>query len=151
MNPEKIRQFEQESPMRMVSRLNRLHQTSLAGRLSAIGIARGSLPFVIEVLCNEGIIQEDISRNLSIDRAATARALQQLEEEGFVVREEDPKDRRRKRVRATEKARGLSDDVVAILEKHREILFAGFDGREQALFLSMLGRMTENMLRVTAP
>ena len=108
MDPEKIRQFEPASPMRRMSRLNRLHQNNLAGRLAAVGIARGSLLFVLEVLCNEGIIQEDIPRSLSIDRAATARALQQLEEGGLVAREEGPEDRRRKRVRATDKSRGLS-------------------------------------------
>lgn len=151
MDPEKIRQFEQASPMRMTSRLNRLHQNNLAGRLAAVGIARGSLPFVLEVLCNEGVIQEDISRSLSIDRAATARALLQLEEGGFVVREEDPEDRRRKRVRATDKTRRLSRSILSILEKQREILFAGFDDRERAQLLDMLERMTENMLKAAAP
>lgn len=151
MDPEKIRQFEQASPMRMMSRLNRLHQNNLAGRLAAVGIARGSLPFVLEVLCNEGVIQEDISRSLSIDRAATARALLQLEEGGFVVREEDPEDRRRKRVRTTDKTRRLSRSILSILEKQREILFAGFDDRERAQLLDMLGRMTENMLEAAAP
>lgn len=151
MDPEKIRQFEQASPMRMMSRLNRLHQNNLAGRLAAVGIARGSLPFVLEVLCNEGVIQEDISRSLSIDRAATARALLQLEEGGFVVREEDPEDRRRKRVRTTDKTRRLSRSILSILEKQREILFAGFDDREREQLLDMLGRMTENMLEAAAP
>jgi DNA-binding MarR family transcriptional regulator len=151
VDPEKIRQFEQASPMRMTSRLNRLHQNNLAGRLAAVGIARGSLPFVLEVLCNEGVIQEDISRSLSIDRAATARALLQLEEGGFVVREEDPEDRRRKRVRATDKTRRLSRSILSILEKQREILFAGFDDRERAQLLDMLERMTENMLKAAAP
>ena len=151
MDPEKIRQFEQGSPMRMMSRLNRLHQNNLAGRLAAVGIARGSLLFVMEALCNEGVIQEDISRSLSIDRAATARALQQLEEGGLVVREEDPEDRRRKRVRPTDKAHALSGPIVAILEKQQEILFAGFDEKERALFRDMLGRMTENMLKDSTP
>lgn len=151
MDPEKIRQFEQASPMRMMSRLNRLHQNNLAGRLAAVGIARGSLPFVLEVLCNEGVIQEGISRSLSIDRAATARALLQLEEGGFVVREEDPEDRRRKRVRTTDKTRRLSRSILSILEKQREILFAGFDDREREQLLDMLGRMTENMLEAAAP
>ena len=150
MDPETIRQFEQSSPMRLISRLNRLHQNKLAGRLAAVGIARGNLPFVLEVLFNEGIIQEDISRSLSIDRAATARALQQLEVDGLVVREEDPEDRRRKRVRATDKARRVSTPILTILERQRDILFAGFDDRERALFLEMLNRMTENMLKATA-
>lgn len=139
-----------KSPIRMVSRLNRLNFNFLSGPLADIGIARGTFPFLMEVLNCEGIIQEDISNSLSIDSAATARALQQLEVSGFVERQEDPEDRRRKRVFATDKARGVHDDIAAILGKQMEILFSGFEEHERAQFLNMLDRTIKNMLAPTA-
>ena len=150
MDLDNIKQFEQGSPTRLVSQLNRLNQNFLAGPISAVGIARGTLPFVMEVLCREGIFQEELSRLLSIDRAATARALLQLENDGFVERREDPKDRRRKRVYATDKMRDLRDDIMNILTHQREVLFQGFGEQERALFLNMLERMIDNMLAPTA-
>jgi len=151
MREDDIRRFEQGSPIRMVSQLHRLNLNSISAPLAMLGIARGTLPFVMEVLCREGVIQEDISKSLSIDRAATARALQQLETEGFVRREEDPADRRRKRVYATDKLHGLHDEIMAILSTQKESLFSGFDGYERALFLSMLERTIDNLLAATGP
>jgi len=149
MNYKSIERFEQESPLRLVSKLNRMTLNSIVGPLADIGIARGLLPFLMEVLRREGAIQEDITRALVIDRAATARALQQLEEAGFVRREEDPEDRRRKRVYATDKARDLREDVMAILRRQKAVLFTGFDEEEQAQFLAMLNRMIGNIFAAT--
>jgi len=146
MDHDTIAQFERTSPLRLLAILNRLNQNSLTGSLAAIGMARGNLPFVMEVLSGEGVIQEDISRSLAIDRAATARALQQLETEGFVERVEDPRDRRQKRVYATERTWAMSADILDILKGRTDLLFSGFDEQEQAQFLSMLDRMIRNML-----
>lgn len=150
MDRDNVKRFEQGSPMRLVSKLNRLNQSSLAGPLAEIGIARGSLPIIMEVLCNEGIIQDDISKSLSLDRAATARTLRHLEENGFVRRTEDPDDRRCKRVHTTGMARDLRGAIVSVLQDQREIFFSGFDERERAQFLHMLERVIENMLAAQA-
>lgn len=149
MHYEDIARIEEGSPLRLLSRLNRMNQNALAGPLAGIGIARGTLPFVMEALCREGVNQEEISRSLTIDRAATARALQQLEKDGLVERVEDSRDRRQKRVYATDRSRELSADILAILNRQRETLFAGFDDEERAQFLAMLERMVGNMTSST--
>jgi len=146
MHEESIRRFEQKSPLRLVSKLSRLNMNSLAGPIAGIGIARGTLPFIMEVLCAEGIFQEEISRRLGIDRAATARALSQLEAAGLVERFEDREDKRLKRVFPTAKARELSADLMGILGRQRQALFSGFSEQEQAAFLGMLHRMIDNLL-----
>ena len=145
MVQEKIEEFEQGSPMRKVSMLNRLNLNSLYGPLSEIGITRGTLPFLMEVLCAQGSIQEDISNELAIDKAATARAMRNLEESGFVERRGDPGDRRRKRVYATSKTQSLQKKIMVILKEHKETLFTGFSEEEQLQFLRMLDRMIKNM------
>ncbi|WP_320170269.1 MarR family transcriptional regulator [Maridesulfovibrio sp.] len=147
MTEDEIIKFEQESPIRMVSKLNRLTLNSLSEPLASVGIARGTLPFLMEVYCREGIIQEDITRILTIDRAATARALRQLEENSLVEREEDSEDRRCKRVYPTDKALEMRDDIMDILKKQREIMFAGFDEKERGQFMDMLDRMVKNTFR----
>lgn len=145
MPPKKIVKFEQDSPGRKLSILHRLSSVYLAGPLSELGIARGSLPFLMKILRCEGIIQEDLTRSLCIDRAATARALQNLEKEGLVSREEDPQDRRKKRVYPAAKIKDLQENIIDILQAHNEALFAGFDEEEQLQLLDMLDRMTSNM------
>ncbi|EGB14719.1 regulatory protein MarR [Pseudodesulfovibrio mercurii] len=151
MQTKDVIRFEQDSPIRRISRLSRLNMNSLAGPISAIGIARGTFPFVMEVLCREGVIQEDLSRLLSIDRAATARALKRLERDGLIERREDPADRRGKHVFPTDRTRDLCGDILGILTQQKEALFNGFDEGERALFLRMLDRVIDNMGAPTSP
>ena len=117
----------------------------LSGPLAEIGITRGKIAFLMEVLRQDGVIQEDLTRSLCIDRAATARALQDLEKEGLIRREEDPQDRRRKRVYSTTKTKALQHSLVAILESQQEALFTGLNDNERVQFLGMLDRLVENM------
>lgn len=145
MPPKKLVKFEQDSPGRKLSILHRLSSVYLAGPLSELGIARGNLPFLMRILRCEGIIQEDLTRSLCIDRAATARALQNLENEGLISREEDSQDRRKKRVYPTARTRELQETLIGVLRNHNEILFEGFDEDEQLQFLNMLDRMVNNM------
>lgn len=44
------------------------------------------------------IKQEELSSYLSIDGANTTRAIKKLEKEGYVIRKQDEKDRRVKRI-----------------------------------------------------
>lgn len=145
MASESIRTFDQGSPGRRLSIIHRLSMAYLSGPLSELGIARGKIPFLMKILSCEGIVQEDLSTYLCIDRSATARALQQLEDEGLVFREEDRLDRRRKKVYPTSRAKLLQGEFVAILKAHNEILFAGFDDEERRMFMDMLNRVVENL------
>ncbi len=113
--------------------------------MAEIGLARGTLPFLMEVLCCDGLIQQDITQALSIDPAATARALQQLEQSGFVNRTENKYNRRQKCVYSTDKTKDIKDRILEILEGQRDKLFDGFSEKEKTAFLNMLDRMILNM------
>lgn len=140
-----IAKSEQESAIKKISRLNRLNANSLSKHLAELGIARGTLPFLMEVLCRDGVIQQEITQALSIDPAATARALQQLEKSGFINRRENKDNRRQKCVYSTDKTREIQGKILEILEAHKTKIFDGFTDKEKNDFLNMLDRMIHNM------
>nr|WP_321455174.1 MarR family transcriptional regulator [uncultured Cohaesibacter sp.] len=137
--------FERTSPIRKISILHRLNLNFLAAPLQKLGLARGSLPFLMEVLSREQVIQEEITQSLSIDRAATARAMQIMEKDGFIFREDDPKDKRCKRIHPTKKSAEIQSEILTILQQQIDILFDGFSEEEKTLFLNQLDRMIENI------
>ncbi len=149
MTHKNMTDFEEQSPGRRLSMLHRLSMAYLAEPLGKLNIARGKIGFLMGVLRREGIIQEDLTRALCIDRAATARALFDLEHDGLIRREEDAQDRRRKRVYPTDKARALQDSLVALLSAHNDTLFAGFSRQERTLCLDMLDRLIANLRAAT--
>ncbi|WP_320043968.1 MarR family winged helix-turn-helix transcriptional regulator [uncultured Desulfobacter sp.] len=145
MTQTEIAKSEQKSVVKKISRLNRLNSNSLTKQLAEIGIARGTLPFLMEVLCRDGIIQQEITQALSIDPAATARALQQLEKSGFINRRENKDNRRQKCVYSTKKTREIKGKILEILQVHNTKLFDGFTNKEKNDCLNMLDRMIFNM------
>lgn len=142
---EQLKKFDRNSPGRRLSIIHRLSMNSLSGPLSGIDIGRGKIPFLMKILCSEGIVQEDLTTYLHIDRAATARALQDLEKKGLVYREEDREDRRKKRVYPTDKAKSLQAEIIGILKNHNEVLFKNFEENERLLFMDMLNKIVDNL------
>lgn len=145
MNSEKLLAFDLGSPGRRFSIIQRLSLIYLSGPLSESGISKGKIPYLMKILTSPGIVQEDLTNHLCLDRAATARALLALEENGFVYREEDPTDRRRKKVYPTAKAQSLQGEMVGILKAHNDILLSGLDGAERTLLMSLLDRVIDNL------
>lgn len=125
--------------------LHRLSMAYLARPLRELGITRGQIGFLLTVLQHEGIVQEEMSNRMCIDRAATARALLAMETAGLVRREEDREDRRRKRVYPTDKARALLPGFMDMLVRQNAALFSGLSREEREQFLGMLDRLVENM------
>jgi len=145
MNSEKLLAFDLGSPGRRFSIIQRLSLIYLSGPLSESGISKGKIPYLMKILTSPGIVQEDLTNHLCLDRAATARALLALEENGFVYREEDPTDRRRKKVYPTAKAQSLQGEMVGILKAHNDVLLSGLDGAERTLLMSLLDRVIDNL------
>ncbi|WP_319582559.1 MarR family winged helix-turn-helix transcriptional regulator [uncultured Pseudodesulfovibrio sp.] len=145
MNSEKIMAFDQGSPGRRFSIIQRLSLIYLSGPLSESGISKSKIPYLMKILTSPGIVQEDLTNYLCLDRAATARALQSLENKGFVYREEDTEDRRRKKVYPTSKAERLQGEMVEILDAHNDVLLSGLDSAERTQLMSLLDRVIDNL------
>jgi DNA-binding MarR family transcriptional regulator len=147
MHSNKITAFDQESPGRRFSIIQRLSLIYLSGPMSETGVSKGKIPYLMKILSSPGIVQEDLTNHLCLDRAATARALQSLGSNGFVYREEDPQDRRRKNVYPTPKAQRLQGEMIEILKAHNDVLLSGLTAEERDLLMALLDRVADNLRR----
>ena len=97
--------------------LHRLMITLCKREIMDLGIQASHIPFIASLLNrDEPVTQDELSAALVIDKAATARALDQLERRGFVFRMVNPDNRRQKLVTATDKARGIGPTFFSILQ-----------------------------------
>lgn len=145
MNTKDLASFHRRSPGKRLGMLHRLSMAYMTRPLSEMGITKGQIGFLMCVLEHEGIFQEEMTNQLCIDRAATARALQSLEGRELIRREEDPKDRRRKRVYPTDKAYAMRPKLLDMLARHNEALFAGLTREEQDRVLDVLDKLVDNL------
>ena len=111
------------------------------------GIGRGQWYFLNRLLFGaDGISQEQLSAELFVDRAHTARAVKKLEEGGFVFRKPDPEDARKKNVYVTGKANAIKDDYHRLYQGLNQVLVKDFTPEEQELLRSLLYKVRDNIV-----
>ena len=132
------------SPGAMIAFLHRCNLGYMAKHLESYGIGGGQFGFLMALYHQDGMHQEELAKMFLVNRATAARAVQKLEAEGYVQRVQDPSDKRALRVYLTEDGRKLKDVVIQLSIRRRADLFKGFSGEEQAAFLRLLAKMTDN-------
>lgn len=125
--------------------IQRLQAAITRDGILALGITIAQLPFLAELFyMNTPITQDELSKILTIDPAATARALDQLEKKGLVCREVNPENRRQKLVTPSLKARELEQEFYAVLQNTSDTLSEGFTDDEKEAALNLLDRIMAN-------
>ena len=99
------------------------------------------------MLRNPGITQEQISERLGMDRGTTARSVAALEEQGFIIRETDKRDRRINHIYATEKAEQLREQLYDVSDKLHSVYMADFTDEEKRQLSALLLKMRDNIKR----
>lgn len=111
------------------------------------GIAGPQFPFLIRLYHGDGLSQDDLAKFSGADKATVARIAAKLEQEGYVVRKPDPRDKRIKRVELTEKAKRVRRALRAALRGWSRTLTEGFTEKERTTLVRLLQRMGANAER----
>ena len=129
------------------AKLHRLMAARCKQDLKDLGIQPSQIPFITELLhCDGPVTQDELSAVLVIDKAATARALDQLERSGFVSRMVNPDNRRQKLVTATDKARAVEDALYGILQATSDVFTRNFSQKDIDQMLKFLNQMIANAM-----
>ncbi len=88
---------------------------------------------------------KDLEQEFHLSHATVSGLLSRMEKKGFIRQEEDPADRRCKRIYPLPKAEECGERIHrTIVESARQML-QGFTPEEQALFADLLTRAAQNM------
>lgn len=101
---------------------------------------------LIDLLWNQGAMsQQDLADQMKKDKNSVTKLVDAIERKGFVVRQQNPTDRRSNTIVLTEKALNLKTEAkekgISILDS----ILSGIDEDELHLFLETLGKLTLNM------
>src|SRR3954452_11101273 len=98
---------------------------------------------ILTILADSGPMPAvEISRILSINKGAVSRALQVLEQKGYVGADSDSY---RRRIGLTAKSRPIHRQIVAIARTREALLLTGFSAAEKDTLLKYLRRMQDNI------
>lgn len=129
------------------AKLHRLVIAQYRHGIMDLGIQPSQMPFIAELFqYDDPVTQDALSAALVIDKAATARALEQLEQKGFVNRMVNPNNRRQKLITVTDKAKAIQHKLFGVLQKASNVFVQDFSEEETNQTLDLLNRMIANAL-----
>jgi len=73
------------------------------------------------------------------------RTLDQLEEKGLISRQTCASDRRAKRIKLTDKASPIIDQMETVIRKTRGEILSGFSAEELEMLIKMIARLEHNI------
>ena len=122
---------------------NRFYDRALADW----GIGCGQQFFLLRVYEHQGISMYDLARMGLYDKGTVTRAVQKLEELGYVRSEADECDKRVRRLYATEAAEPVVQEGYAARIRWNEMLTQGMAPEEAEMARALLSRMAENAIQ----
>lgn len=127
--------------MKMLNNISRSQALYRHRRVSADDLHTGHYAFVLSICRNPGRSQEELARELCINKSTVARNLNYLEENGYITREPLPNDKRQFSVYPTEKMLSVLPQVRQCSDEWMELLSYGIPEDELSVFNSVLERM----------
>ena len=127
--------------MKMLNDISRSQAIYRHGSISAKDMQTGHYAFVLTVCEKPGRSQEEIARELCINKSTVTRNLNCLEEKGYIERTPSQTDKRQLFVYPTDKMVSVLPEVKKASEEWMNLLSEGIPENELTIFNSVLERM----------
>ena len=127
--------------MKMLNNISRSQAIFRRDRISATDLQAGHYAFVLAICRAPGRAQEELARELCLNKSTVTRHLNYLEEHGYIERRAMPSDRRQLAVYPTERMLLVLPAVRAASEEWMTLLSEGIPEEELAVFHTVLERM----------
>ena len=129
--------------MKMLNNISRSQSVYRHSRISASDLNSGHYSFVLAICREPGRSQEELARELCLNKSTVARALTSLETNGYILRTPLPNDKRQFSVHPTEKMLGVLPEVRKASAEWRDLLSEEISESDMQIFYSVLERMEE--------
>ncbi len=129
--------------MKMLNNISRSQAIYRHSKISADDLQSSQYAFVLAICREPGRSQEDIARELCVNKSTAARNITYLEEKGYVSRKPLANDRRQFSVFPTEKMLNILPEIRKVSKEWMSLLSHGISEQELQIFDSVLSRMQE--------
>ena len=127
--------------MKCINQIARCAEQYRAQRLAVLGLTGCQYSCILNVCRQPGISQEGLAKQICVHKRSVARQLAQLEENGFVRRETDEKDRRVTAVYPTARAREAYPVIRRVLGEWSRYVTGGLSEEDKARLIPLLESM----------
>ena len=126
---------------RKITKIAREAEKLVLVALREDGVGTAEIDLIHALRHNPGCTQARLTEILHADKAAIARRTRNLEAKGFLVRRDDPRDKRSKLLYPTERAETLKSSKAEIEASFYEYLLSTLTAAEAEAFAALLNRL----------
>ena len=127
--------------MKMLNNISRSQAVYRHSRISAPELQPGHYAFTLAICREPGRSQEELARELCVNKSTVARNLNYLEENGYISRQSLPNDKRQFSVHPTEKLLAVLPQIRNASQQWVNLLSEGIPQEELEVFDRVLQRM----------
>ncbi|MGG7078597.1 MarR family winged helix-turn-helix transcriptional regulator [Clostridium sardiniense] len=142
-----MKRFKTESISRYINYLYRQGVSFLGNEYKDYNIGAGQYQFLLYLYMKDGITQDELTHKIGVDKAATTRAITKLEENGYVKRVHDEKDKRKHHIFLTEYSKKNKEEIINVSKKWENGLVEELTKEEIEQFYYLLRKITKNELK----
>lgn len=114
-------------------------------RLAKYELVKGQADLLLLIKDNDGITQNELASIIGIKDSSMSVRLNKLEKNGYIVREIDEDNLKRKRVYVTVEGKKVSVQCRKILNEIDTIIYKGFTKKERAQLEISLEKILKNI------
>jgi len=130
--------------IKLNNKIFRTTQVYLDKALKKFELSSGSYPYLMKLKTNEGISQNEISKELGYDKAMSARTITKLIRLGYLDRKKDEDDSRAYKLYLTEKALAVIPKVGEEIHKLVDFLTVDLSEEEKRITIDSLKTVLNN-------
>ena len=127
--------------MKMLNNISRSQAIYRHSKISAKDLQSGHYSYVLCICREPGRSQEEIAKDLCVNKSTVARNLNFLEENGYILRRSLPTDKRQFSVHPAEKMLAILPEVKTASVEWMTLLSEGIPQNELEIFDAVLHRM----------
>ena len=124
-----------------ISIIYRYSQIYFNEHLKKYNLGSGQYIFLLHLIKNNGITQEELSVSVKFDKATTARAVAKLIDGNYVERKVCETDKRAYNLYTTDKAESIKDGLFAVLDSWNQIMLEELTLKDRQLLLGLLEKV----------
>ncbi|WP_028549661.1 MarR family winged helix-turn-helix transcriptional regulator [Paenibacillus sp. UNC451MF] len=108
-------------------------------------LTKGQYLYLVRICENPGIIQEKLAEMIKVDRTTAARAIKNLEINGFIEKRDDEHNKKIKKLFPTEKGENVFPFIKKEHDHSNSVALAGFSEKEAETIFHLLQRVRKNI------
>lgn len=110
-----------------------------------VNLNKGQYLFLSRIAENPGIINDDLADLTKVDRTVVAKSVKKLENEGFIIKESDPDNRKIRHLFVTDKGKNAYDYLTREENYSEQQALLHISEIEQQQLLSTLKKISQNV------